>query len=1671
MGRRQSRGRGNGKGGRGNFPSKLVSSKGSRRKTLEDYHYDIGSSKNASEYVSTTKFLISRIATTFIEADDIVQALEQGEHFDHDDPAVKPSLGVSLISGTTPDEIAKRDKENEEFKLIFAEEGKAHVARQSQYRQNRPKAAALIMGRCTDRLKTKLQQRSDWDKIEKDPVLLLAAIKEHAMNYEATQYRMKTITDALKNMVNLKQNADESLTDYLKRSKAATDVLYSHVGKRFCFPKLVEADKDYAATETRLENAIASQNQAAQQQAMKDITAIESKVTDEFRAFLFMENADRTKYGSLLTVLETQHSLGNDQYPKSLVDAHTVLANHNFDPEYFKSRDKRKEKSKKAEEEKGSSNKKTTSEDRQNLNMSFNQVKKKGLCYCCGKTHALADCPDKSTTPKNDWYINKLKQSKSVNAYNEIYQEIKEVLAPTPSVAAPAPAPTPSPTVSTVTSPSSMGWQWFTFVGAGVQEEADDLKDTMVLDSGSSIDLMCNPNFLQDITVTTDPCTLQTNGGQVQVVEEGLLPGYGRVPYHSDAMTNLMSLAKLTDQYRVTFDSSVDNAFYVYTPDKTVRFGRNAANLYTHKPKGLSQEQQQQPKTETVFVQSVEENMKFHTPREIKRAKAARDLLAALGTPSMADLKAAIAMNAISDLPVRTVDIDLAEKIFGPDLGTLKGKTTKRKALPMVSDRIAIPPELYEKREALELCMDLMYVNGMVFFTSITRALYYRTASPIPNRTAEALYEGLDEVLRLYNSNGFTISKIYCDQEFKPLMDDIKDNFTPPIDMDYCATNKHVPEAERNNRVLKERIRAAFHRLPFRALPKLVMKVLVMETARKLNYFPAKHGISQHYSPRQIVHQEKLDFKKHCQYYLGQYVQAHDEHDPRNTQQARTIEALYLRPVRNGHEVYDLATGNIINRAHLTPLPITPQIIAVVHAIARKDRQQGLRLTDLNGVLLYDSTWTAGVDYDETDGEEDYDSEAEDSDEECSTTDDETESDTDSDSEDEEEDDQSEANRILYEDEQSTGVHRQGTAQADAGAEQEEMPEEEEPDQGIPEAPQPEERTRPTRNRQAPTLINPSGGRGGTAANYLQTDEAEAEQYEWDIARYAVNLLQAFKERTRMTARKIPRKKQKACYLVTYSLQKGLKKFKSRGFNAAKGEMKQLHDRSCWQPINVSTLSASERKKALESLIFLVEKKDGKIKARHCANGSKQRQWMRSDEAASPTVMTESVLLTAGIEAKENRDVATYDIPNAFIQTHVEERDAQGDRIVMKIRGAMVDMLLEIDETYRGYVVMENGQKTLYVHILRAIYGMLMSGLLFYKKFRASIERIGYEVNPYDPCVANKIINGKQHTISWHVDDLKSSHVDPKVNDDFQQWLQKEYGQVKEITATRGKRHVYLGMTLDYSTPGEVKVDMIDYVKEMLEEFPQDLNGKSATVANEKLFDTTRGKPLGPMKAEAFHAMVAKALFLTMRARPDIRLAVAFLCTRVKESTTYDWFKLVRMMDFLKRTETECLTIALDDSKKVTWSIDAAFAVHPDMKSHSGMTMKMGKGAITSLSRKQKLNTRSSTEAELVAVDDCMAQVLWTKYFLQAQGYETKAHIILQDNESSIRLENNGHKSMGQRSRHINVRYFFITDNVKKGNVTIEYCPTDEMEGDYMSKALQGFKYGKFRRSIMNLRD
>jgi hypothetical protein len=145
-----------------------------------------------------------------------------------------------------------------------------------------------------------------------------------------------------------------------------------------------------------------------------------------------------------------------------------------------------------------------------------------------------------------------------------------------------------------------------------------------------------------------------------------------------------------------------------------------------------------------------------------------------------------------------------------------------------------------------------------------------------------------------------------------------------------------------------------------------------------------------------------------------------------------------------------------------------------------------------------------------------------------------------------------------------------------------------------------------------------------------------------------------------------------------------------------------------------------------------------------------------------------------------------------------------------------------------------------------------------------------------------------------------------------------------------------------------------------------------------------------------------------------------------------------------------------DGSGAIQWWIDASFTVHPNMKSHTGITMSLRKGSPFSTSISQKLNMKSSTEAKLVGVDDGMPLVIWTRNFMIEQSYNMKDNVVYQDNQSAILLERNGRASSGRRTCHVDIRYFFVTDRVKNGKLRIEYCPTGDMWGDFFTKPLQG---------------
>ena len=216
----------------------------------------------------------------------------------------------------------------------------------------------------------------------------------------------------------------------------------------------------------------------------------------------------------------------------------------------------------------------------------------------------------------------------------------------------------------------------------------------------------------------------------------------------------------------------------------------------------------------------------------------------------------------------------------------------------------------------------------------------------------------------------------------------------------------------------------------------------------------------------------------------------------------------------------------------------------------------------------------------------------------------------------------------------------------------------------------------------------------------------------------------------------------------------------------------------------------------------------------------------------------------------------------------------------------------------------------LYTRLTKALYGCLKSALLFYQKLSGDLVQHGFKINPYDPCVANRMVNGHQLTVTWHVDDLKVSHRDEKVVSSFVKWLGSVYGNLR---TTRGKKHDYLGMDLDYLVKGKVKLGMVKYVQDTIKDFPELIVATAATPAAAHLFEVRdECNNLEEERAVIFHRVVATLLFLCQRARPDIQTAISFLTTRVIQPDEEDWKKLVHVLKYLFGTQYMRLTLSAD---------------------------------------------------------------------------------------------------------------------------------------------------------------
>ena len=285
------------------------------------------------------------------------------------------------------------------------------------------------------------------------------------------------------------------------------------------------------------------------------------------------------------------------------------------------------------------------------------------------------------------------------------------------------------------------------------------------------------------------------------------------------------------------------------------------------------------------------------------------------------------------------------------------------------------------------------------------------------------------------------------------------------------------------------------------------------------------------------------------------------------------------------------------------------------------------------------------------------------------------------------------------------------------------------------------------------------------------------------------------------------------------------------------------------------------------------------------------------------------------------------------------------------------------------------------------------------------------------------------------------------------------HGRLDPLTVTRGKTHEYLGMTLNFEDiKGACIITQCDFIKKLHNSLPQELKGPyRKTPAPPDLFKVNKNAELvSKDKADKYHEVSAKSLWVSQRGRPDLQLATGFHCARIRDTNIEDFAKLRWMMGYLWFTRYLPLIVAIDEDGNVCMHVDGAHAVHVDGKGHSGLFVTMGRGAMINASKKLGVNTISSTETEIVSDGERFPKCAWFRYFRLAQGDDPKGDLLFQDNTSCITLHKNHPFRTGKGSKHTNIRCFFVADKIEQKEVKMIYCPTEKMIADYSTKPTQG---------------
>jgi hypothetical protein len=1024
----------------------------------------------------------------------------------------------------------------------------------------------------------------------------------------------------------------------------------------------------------------------------------------------------------------------------------------------------------------------------------------------------------------------------------------------------------------------------------------------------------------------------------------------------------------------------------------------------------------------------------YYTQEQLRRAEIVEGMHVAMEHPSDQQLSAFLMSPSSINMPVTVQDLHNLRAIKGPCNSCQEGRPKPNKG-----SHSGANPSSEATQPGEELHCDIVFVQRNPRLFTVDHVTGYMTFTLMPSKHGSDVLEAFETVINAYKSYLKVVRYISCDHEgvLKSLESQLnKLGVRLKIRLPY----EHEKRAERAMRVVRERIRVKLRELPYK-LPKKLFDSLAAECIRNINMMPNYRSMP--HSPTELVRGDKINYLTDISPPFGSLVlcPTHGEQHRGGTEAKQEI-AIALGPsnsnTRGGVLVYIPGRDNPVVRRNVRAMAMTSDIIDHMNKWARE--LPGFE----NSEFVFKDTIAA-----EVNRSEDYNQDVD-------------------------------ASPLIANSKIDNTAYEQLLERVDTHG-------------GVIDQMEENPMYESHSTELTPTLVDISYR---VDPKEVQSDNIERERnIESFSNRDTTKPSMAIPSPTKIpmeSPTKVQKKYSREKHIDPAAIIGSGEKRSTRSSNpkvfqmslrkaiqseageaateAAMRELKQLVDLKTWVYLkNRGQASPSVHTKVTPCSMFLKQKFNSRgefllWKARLVDGGHRTDPTKYNPfEKSSPTSSLEAVYILLSIKVTENMELESFDVPSAYLNASLQP----GRFHMMAIDKHIAKLLIRVDPRAREFIQPDG---SILVEIRRSLYGLPEASKLWYDYFTKALTLGGYTICPHDPCLFLRKRGSEISIIALYVDDCLHIWKGNNIYRELYAALRNAKLPDLKVDKLEGDKSVsFLGLNITMMRDRTLTVNQSGYLKNLLEEHG---NFKTfpVTPCTDQLFkitDVKESEDAEAVESTPFASKLMKTRYCE-RTRPDICLPLAVLQTKMRNPNEQDDQLLDRVIAYLEGTKDKSMKIRKCDMQLHAY-MDASFAVHSNRVSHSGIHFTLGKYGNTVLCKsiKQKTVATSSTEAELVCIFDGMDYLVWMRNVLEFLGYKQGTTTIYQDNTSTITMAYMGRGGSGSRTRHIDIKYFYIKQFLDSKALEIDHLGRDNMTADFFASPRQGATFRRFRGMIM----